>query len=122
MSLNFSMPVLVVNDHPTSASIVSNVLRQIGFAHVDAARDAPAALKKLQCKNYGLVISDDTMTPMSGEDLLREIRANPRLASTPFLLLTAGQAKPEESAPCATFARPFNAKMLHQRIATVLES
>jgi two-component system, chemotaxis family, chemotaxis protein CheY len=120
MSLNLSMPVLVVNDHQTTASIVSNVLRQIGFEHVDAARNAAAALKKLNCKNYGLVISDDTMKPVSGGELLREIRSNPRLAATPFLLLTAGEQKTKENAPCATFARPFNAQMLHRQIAAVL--
>jgi DNA-binding response OmpR family regulator len=60
------------------------------------------------------------MKPVSGGDLLREIRSNPRFATTPFLLLTAGERKIEETAPCATFARPFNAQMLHQRIAAVL--
>ncbi len=121
MPVNLSIPVLVVNDHPPTASIVSNVLRQICCAHFDAARDAAAALKKLQYKNYGLVISDDTMKPVSGGELLREIRSDPRLARTPFLLLTSGETT-KEFTPCATFARPFNAKMLHQRIATVLAS
>jgi two-component system chemotaxis response regulator CheY len=120
MSINLSMPVLVVDDHPTTVSIVSNVLRQIGFEHVDGACNAAVALKKLQCKNYGLVISDAKMKPVSGGELLREIRSNPRIAATPFLLLTAGESNTEEDALCATFARPFNAQMLHHRIATVL--
>jgi two-component system chemotaxis response regulator CheY len=101
-------------------SIVSNVLKQIGFEHIDGARNAAAALKKLHCKNYGLVISDDTMQPVSGGDLLREIRADPRIASVPFLLLTANESACRASAPCATIAKPFNAQMLHSRIATVL--
>jgi two-component system chemotaxis response regulator CheY len=120
MSLNLSMPVLVVNDHPTMASIVLNVLKQIGFQHVDGARNAAAALKKLHRKNYGLVISDDTMTPVSGGELLREIRADPRIAGTPFLLLTANENGCRATVRCATMAKPFNAQMLHSRIATVL--
>ncbi|MGZ3409100.1 MAG: response regulator [Xanthobacteraceae bacterium] len=120
MSLNFSMRVLVVNDHPTMVSIVSTVLKQIGFEHVDDARDAAAALKKLKCKNYGLVISDDKMKPLGGEDLLREIRSDPRTAATPFLLLTANDADCSVSEPCAKIAKPFNAKMLHSRIETIL--
>jgi two-component system chemotaxis response regulator CheY len=120
MSLNLSVPVLVVDDHPTMVSIVSDVLRQIGFENIDGARNGSAALKKLNCKNYGLVISDDKMSPMSGGDLLRQMRANPRLAATPFVLLTADETRAETDVPCATIAKPFNAQMLHRRIETVL--
>jgi two-component system chemotaxis response regulator CheY len=120
MSLNLSMPVLVVDDHPTMVSIVSNLLRQIGFEHVDGAPNATVALKKLSRKQYGLVISDDTMQPMTGGELLREIRSNPRLAATPFLLLTVDENECSAVEPCATIAKPFNAQMLHRRLAAVL--
>jgi two-component system chemotaxis response regulator CheY len=120
MSLNLSMPVLVVNDHPTMASIVSNVLKQIGFEHVEGARNAAAALKKLHCKNYGLVISDDTMQSTSAGDLLREIRADRRISATPFLLLTANESNCNIAEPCAKIAKPFNAQMLQRTITTVL--
>src|SRR5205814_2933551 len=89
MSVDLSMPVLVVHDYPTMGSIVTTVLKQIGFAHIDGVGNGPKALRKLRDKAYGLVISDDTMTPMSGEDLLRAMRARPDLAATPFLLLTS---------------------------------
>src|ERR1700754_3162038 len=118
MPLNLSLPVLVVDDHPTMASIVSDVLRQIGFENIDGARNGSAALKKLNCKNYGLVISDDKMSPMSGGELLRKIRTNPRLAATPFVLLTASETVADN--PCATIARPFNAEMLHRQLSAVL--
>src|SRR5690242_16701748 len=67
MSVDLTMPVLVVHDHPTMGAIVTNVLRQIGFAHIDGATNGRKALQKLDDKNYGLVISDEAMTPMSGE-------------------------------------------------------
>ena len=120
MSLNLSVPVLVVDDHPTMVSIVSDVLRQIGFENIDGARNGSAALKKLNCKNYGLVISDEKMSPMSGGDLLREIRANPRLAATPFVMLTASANEGAADKPCATIVRPFNAQMLHRQLRAVL--
>lgn len=120
MSLNFSVPVLVVDDHPTMVSIVSDVLRQIGFENIDGAPNGSAALKKLNCKNYGLVISDDKMSPMSGGDLLREIRANPRFAATPFVMLTASASESAADQPCATIARPFNAQMLQRQLSVVL--
>ncbi len=57
---------------------------------------------------------------MSGDDLLRKIRANPRLAATPFLLLTA--ERNAEDMPCAAISRPFNAQMLQSRLWAVLRT
>jgi two-component system chemotaxis response regulator CheY len=42
---------------------------------------------------YGLVISDWNMEPMTGYDLLKEVRADPNLATTPFIMITAGQTE-----------------------------
>jgi two-component system, chemotaxis family, chemotaxis protein CheY len=36
-----------------------------------------------------LIISDWNMEPMTGYDLLREVRANPALSKTPFIMITA---------------------------------
>ena len=47
------------------------------------------ALNKMRTKRYGLVISDWNMEPMTGYDLLREVRADPNLATTPFIMITA---------------------------------
>lgn len=120
MSIRLSMPVLVVDDHPIMVSIVSTLLKQIGFACVDDARNAVDALKKMQGKNYGLVISDGGLKPGGGGELLRKIRANPRTANTPFLLLTANGRECDVVAPCAKIEKPFNARMLHQHIETLL--
>jgi CheY-like chemotaxis protein len=60
-----------------------------GFSDVDDANDGAAALAKMHAKRYGLVISDWNMEPMSGYDLLREVRADPALGQTPFIMVTA---------------------------------
>jgi two-component system chemotaxis response regulator CheY len=111
------MHVLVVDEHPVMASIVSTVLRQIGFAHIDEARSVAAALKKLRNKNYGLVISDEKP---SSRDLMHKLGANPELASTPFLMLTAREPDLADARPCARIAKPFNARMLHNKIESLL--
>jgi len=46
-------------------------------------------LEKLRAANYGLVISDWQMEPMTGFDLLKEVRADERLRETPFIIVTA---------------------------------
>ena len=47
------------------------------------------ALAKMHEKRYGLVISDWNMEPMTGYDLLRQVRADPELGATPFIMVTA---------------------------------
>ena len=90
MALDFNMPVLVVDDYRTMVRIIRNFLNQLGFADVDGASDGSAALKMMHEKDYGLVISDWNMEPMTGYELLREVRADDHLSRTPFIVVTAG--------------------------------
>ena len=83
------MPVLVVDDYNTMVRIIRNLLRQVGFHDIDDASDGYSALKRLREKKYGLVISDWNMEPMTGYELLKEMRADPTLATVPFIMITA---------------------------------
>src|SRR6266542_3044606 len=89
MAVDLSMPVLVVDDYNTMIRIIRNLLKQIGFENVDDASDGSAALVKMQGKKYGLVISDWNMEPMTGYDLLKEVRTSPEFSNTPFIMITA---------------------------------
>src|SRR5215813_9160926 len=88
MAFDLSMPILVVDDYSTMIRIIRNLLKQLGFENVDDANDGSAALAKMQTRKYGLVISDWNMEPMTGYDLLREVRASPDLSKTPFITAT----------------------------------
>ncbi len=48
MALNTSLPVLIVDDYQTMLRIIRNLLKQIGFTHVDEAKDGTEALGKLK--------------------------------------------------------------------------
>jgi two-component system chemotaxis response regulator CheY len=82
MAFDLSMPILVVDDYSTMIRIIRNLLKQLGFENVDDASDGSAALAKMQTKRYGLVISDWNMEPMTGYDLLKEVRASPEFSKT----------------------------------------
>ena len=43
----------------------------------------------MHAKRYGLVISDWNMEPMTGFQLLQEMRTDPKLRETPFIMVTA---------------------------------
>jgi two-component system, chemotaxis family, chemotaxis protein CheY len=124
MALDPSMPVLVVDDSGTMINIQRNLLRQLGFNDIDDAQDGPAALAKMRDRRYGLVISDWNMEPMSGYDFLREVRSDPILKRTPFIIVTA-EAKTEhviaaKKAGVSNYiVKPFNAESLRMKIEAV---
>ena len=74
MSIDLSMPILVVDDYNTMIRIIRNLLKQLGFENVDEASDGTIALERMREKKYGLIISDWNMEPMTGYDLLKEVR------------------------------------------------
>ena len=89
MALDLSMPILVVDDYQTMVRIIRNLLKQLGFEEVDDASDGTAALARMKGRKYGLVISDWNMEPMTGYELLRHVRADESLRTTPFIMVTA---------------------------------
>jgi two-component system chemotaxis response regulator CheY len=124
MAFDLSMPILVVDDYSTMIRIIRNLLKQIGFENVDDASDGSAALAKLQTKRYGLVISDWNMEPMTGYDLLKEVRASPEFSKTPFIMITA-ESKTEnviaaKKAGVSNYiVKPFNAATLKTKMEAV---
>jgi two-component system chemotaxis response regulator CheY len=125
MALNTSLPVLIVDDYQTMLRIIRNLLKQIGFTDVDEAKDGTEALGKLKEKQYGLVISDWNMAPMTGFELLQKVRADAELGSLPFIMITA-EAKTENVVAAKQagvnnyIVKPFNAETLRSKIAAVL--
>ena len=118
------MPILVVDDYNTMVRIIRNLLRQLGFQDVDDAADGSAALSKMEGKKYGLVISDWNMEPMTGYELLKQVRANPQMAETPFIMITA-ESKTENVVAAKQagannyIIKPFNAETLKHKIEAV---
>jgi two-component system, chemotaxis family, chemotaxis protein CheY len=124
MAVDMSMPVLVVDDYNTMIRIIRNLLKQLGFEDIDDAADGSAALSKMREKRYGLVISDWNMEPMTGYELLKEVRADPSLAKTPFIMVTA-ESKTENVIAAKKagvnnyIVKPFNAQTLQTKIEAV---
>jgi two-component system chemotaxis response regulator CheY len=119
------MKVLVVDDYNTMRRIIRNLLGQIGYTDVDEAEDGSTALSKLRRIEFGLVISDWNMEPMSGYELLKEVRADNRLKNLPFIMVTA-ESKTENVIAAKKagvnnyIVKPFNAATLQQKINAAL--
>jgi len=125
MVVNKSMKVLVVDDYKTMVRIVRGLMAQLGFEHIDDAADGATALNLIRNNNYGLVLSDWNMAPMSGLDLLKSVRSDDRTRSLPFVMVTA-EAKTENVVAAKQagvnnyIIKPFTLAVLKQKLTTVL--
>jgi two-component system chemotaxis response regulator CheY len=125
MAVSKNMPILIVDDYKTMLRIVRNLLKQIGFENVDEATDGSAALTKLRDKDYQLIISDWNMEPMTGLQLLKEVRNDSKLQTTPLIMITA-ESKPDNVIEARKagvnnyIVKPFNAETLRAKLAAVL--
>jgi len=122
--MDLNMPILIVDDYKTMLRIIRNLLKQLGFDNVDEAMDGSTALQRLRDKNYGLVISDWNMEPMTGLQLLREVRADGKLKHIPFVMVTADSktenvVAAKEAGVTNYIVKPFNAETLKQKLVAV---
>ena len=125
MAVDLDMPVLIVDDYKTMLRIIRNLLKQIGFNNVDEATDGQSALEKMREKQYGLVISDWNMEPMSGLELLQQVRADGDLEGTPFVMITAESktdnvVAAKEAGVSNYIVKPFNAATLRNKLSAVV--
>lgn len=125
MAVDMNMNILIVDDYKTMLRIISNLLKQLGFKNIEEATDGSEALRKLREGNFNLVISDWNMAPMTGLQLLKEVRADAKLKPLPFIMVTA-ESKTENVVEAKTagvsnyIVRPFNAETLKMKLTAVL--
>ena len=125
MAADKSMNVLVVDDYKSMVRIVRGLLNQLGFVNVDDAPDGAAAMALLKEKQYGLVLSDWNMQPVTGLELLKQVRAEEKTKTTPFVMVTA-EAKVENVIAARQAGvnnyviKPFTLAVLKQKLTSVV--
>jgi len=124
--LDKNIKVLVVDDFSTMRRIVKNLLRDLGFTNIQEADDGSTALPMLQGGDFDFVVTDWNMPGMQGIDLLKAIRADPKLSHIPVLLITA-EAKKEQIIMAAQagvngyIVKPFTAGTLKTKLDKIFE-
>lgn len=120
------MKILIVDDFSTMRRIVKNLLTDLGFSNFAEADDGAAAMLQLHAGSFDFVVTDWNMPGMTGIDLLRAIRAEPRFAKLPVLMVTA-ESKREQIVEAAQagvngyIIKPFNAQTLNEKIERIFE-
>ncbi|AHK78837.1 histidine kinase [Ectothiorhodospira haloalkaliphila] len=120
------MKILIVDDFSTMRRIIKNLLRDLGYNNTSEADDGHTALPMLQNGNYDFLVTDWNMPIMPGIDLLRAVRADPRIKDLPVLMVTA-EAKREQIVEAAQagvngyIVKPFTAETLREKIDRIFE-
>jgi two-component system chemotaxis response regulator CheY len=125
MAVDKNMKIMIVDDYSTMLRILRNLLRQLEFNNVEEATNGGDALQKLRESPYNLIISDWNMQPMTGLELLKEVRADTKLKHIPFIMVTA-ESKTDnviaakQAGVSNYIVKPFNAETLKTKMASVL--
>ena len=119
--------ILIVDDFPTMRKIVKTVLKQLGYTNITEAEDGAEGLTILKTNNtIQFVVSDWNMPNMTGIELLKEVRKNPKLKHLPFLMVTAEADKENiveavKSGVSNYIVKPFNAATMKEKIEKIFK-
>lgn len=119
------IPVLIVDDEAAALDLCTRLLERNGFSDIDTAADGVVAFGKMQERRYGVVISDWNMPELTGLDLIKKIRADDKLARTPFLMTSVDggveRARIARQAGVNAFLiKPFDGTALKAKLHEVL--
>lgn len=124
--MNKNMRILIVDDFSTMRRIVKNLLNDLGFTNTAEAEDGGAALTMLRNESFDFVVTDWNMPGVTGIELLKGIRSDPKLAKLPVLMVTA-EAKREQIIEAAQagvngyIIKPFTAQTLEEKLGKIFE-
>ena len=83
------LKILVVDEFSATRTIVINYLSKLGYKNTVEAEDGFSALARLKSALFDLVVTDWSMSDMSGLDLLKQMRADSDLKHIPVLMVTS---------------------------------
>lgn len=118
------MRILVVDDFATMRRIIKNLLGELGFNNLDEADDGKTALPIMQTGEVDFLVTDWNMPGMSGLELVKAVRTDPKLKHTPILMVTAEAKKSQivEAAQAGIngyVVKPFTAGTLNEKVEKI---
>ena len=116
--------ILIVDDEPDVVDLLVFNLQKAGFKTL-TARDGPAALQKARNELPALIVLDLMLPGIDGTDVCRQLRADPKTATIPIVMLTAKAEEVDRIVGLELGAddyvtKPFSPRELALRIKTIL--
>ena len=120
VSAAIPMRILIVEDERDLTEVLCYNLHREGYQTV-VAHDGQEGLRKAQMQLPDLILLDLMLPAMSGQDVLRELRAGERTRTIPVIVLTARAEETDQIVGFSLVAddyvtKPFSVKVLLQRI------
>jgi two-component system chemotaxis response regulator CheY len=101
---------------------------ELGFSNplIQEADDGNNALTMLRANSFDMVVTDWNMPNMTGIDLLRAIRAEPKFKGLPVLMVTAENNREQIIAAAQAgvngyIVKPFTAITLREKLEKIFE-
>ncbi|HCN46348.1 MAG TPA: response regulator [Pseudomonas sp.] len=116
--------VLVVDDEYVISDILELALEDAGY-QVEKASNGARALEMLEKTRVELLITDYMMPVMNGEELARNLRADPQFKALPIILMSGAQASIGRENPGlfdGVLDKPFDTEMLIAMVERLLPS
>ena len=110
--------ILVVDDDAPILLLMRNLLREFGFEPV-AAASGLQALEEVRKRTPDLILLDRNMPGMTGDEVLRELRASDELSEVPILIVSGEPLEPDEIrriGATGAVLKPFDVPSLVQTI------
>ena len=117
--------ILVVDDEPFIIQMVTSRLTASGY-EVVSGTDGQEALEKAQAEKPDLIILDVLMPRLDGYQACAALKQDVRFQKIPIILFTAkagdepSQIGIEECGADAVVSKPFDSKMLLEKISELL--
>ncbi len=116
--------ILIVDDEPDVVDLLVFNLQKAGFKTVTAA-DGNVALQKVRTEMPALIVLDLMLPGLNGTEVCRQLKANPKTAGIPILMLTAKAEEVDRIVGLELGAedyltKPFSPRELILRIKTIL--
>lgn len=83
-----AIKVMVVDDQASMRAMIRRALQDFGFKDIRDKGDAAEALSAVRSDRVHLIISDFNMPDMDGLQFLGEVRKDPVIGKTVFIMLT----------------------------------
>lgn len=117
--------ILIVDDVLSMRSLTKAILREAGFTHVFDAPDGQEALKLMRKVKVNIVVCDWNMPVMSGIEFFKAVQEEPKLAGTPFIMLTSSSETSKvkeaiEAGITAYMIKPYKPTDLVNKINSLL--
>lgn len=106
--------ILIVDDMALMRKMIGMCLERSGFKNLTYAEDGDEALLKITEKMPDLVILDINMPKVSGYDVCRTLRADPKTEHLPILVQSASETAEERVEVFAVGATDFVSKPINQ--------